>query len=161
MIFPGVVQTSWPPPPTTSRSMHVSFISTSLKNAPKNENSIKCFCFHMLNILIDSYLIFLNFSKTILLCSSVFFMDWVLSQNGLSDVPQEISLKSPNQLKWSTPCKTIGSDYMEQEVLGSLRREWVLTVDWFHYVSNIDIISWSLMWTCSTIIWPGQYLFQH
>lgn len=115
----------------------------------------------MLNILIDSYLIFLNFSKTILLCSSVFFMDWVLSQNGLSDVPQEISLKSPNQLKWSTPCKTIGSDYMEQEVLGSLRREWVLTVDWFHYVSNIDIISWSLMWTCSTIIWPGQYLFQH
>lgn len=85
----------------------------------------------MLNtFLINSYLIFLNFSKTILLCSSVFFMDWVLSQNGLSDVPQEISLKSPNQLKWSTPCKTIGSDYME--VLGSLRREWGLIVDWFH-----------------------------
>lgn len=77
-------------------------------------------------------------------------MDWVLSQNGLSDVPQEISLKSPNQLKWSTPCKITGSDYMEKG-FWALQGQRVSFNCGLHYTSSFDIISWTL----------DMYLFHH
>lgn len=48
---------------------------------------------------IKTYLIFLNLSKTRLLCSSVLRIDLVLSQNGFNDVPLDMSLNNPNQLK--------------------------------------------------------------
>ena len=50
-----------------------------------------------------TYDIVIYFSKTCLACSGLRFMESFLFQNGCNEVPLDISLNNPNQLKCSTP----------------------------------------------------------